>query len=291
MSKNIKIQFVLSLILAAIFLSACSTIHNLLREANIRKPEVEFVDSKLTGLSFSSVDFMFNLKVDNPNPLGVKLDGFDYDFLINGASFIKGSQEKELEIKANDENTVQLPLSLGFMDLYDTFQSLRSKDKSTYQLKCAFSFNIPVLGVVKVPVSKKGEFPLLKRPKIKIDALRLQQLNITGAELKLGIRLNNPNAFSMILKHLQYNFEVNQQRWVAGDTERNIRITEKGESIIEIPFSLDFLQVGHSVYRVLTENRSFDYRFKANLDLTTSLPLLEQFELPFEHSGEIAVIK
>lgn len=288
---NKIIRFVISLILVTTLLSACSTLYSLFGRVNIKEPQVEFIDAKLTGLSFDAVDFMFNLKVQNPNPLGVKLAGFDYDFLINGASFLKGKQEKEIEIKAKGENTIELPLSLDFIDLYNAFQNLRNQEESRYQLNCVFSFNLPVLGVVKVPVSKKGEFPLLKRPEINLDALRIKSLNLSGAELQLGIKLNNPNTFSMTLNHFQYNLEINEQSWISGDTKKNIKLPKKGESIIEITISLDFFQIGKSVYQVLTEGKSLDYRFEGNLDFTTSIPLLSQLKLPFNRSGKIEVIK
>jgi LEA14-like dessication related protein len=279
------------LILSAVFLSSCSAFHSLLGEVKIRKPQVEFAAGRLSRLSFDGADFLFDLKIRNPNSLGLKLAGFDYDFLINGASFIKGKQEKELAIEAQGESIVQLPLSLGFADLYRTFQSLRDQDISTYRLNCGFSFDVPVLGVVNVPVSKEGEFPLLKLPKVNLGALKLDNLTLSGADLKLSIRLSNPNAFSMILDRFHYQLEINRQNWVSGDTGDKIQIEEKGESLIEIPISLDFFQMGRSVYQALTGDESLNYQFGGEFDLTTSVPLLGQVSLPFDRSGRIELVK
>jgi LEA14-like dessication related protein len=246
---------------------------------------------RLTKLSFDAADFLFDLKIRNPNPLGVKLAGFDYDFLINGNSFLKGRQEKEVEIEARGESTIQLPLSLRFVDLYQTFKSLRDQDISTYRLSCGFSFNLPILGLVNVPVSKEGNFPLLKLPKLDLDALKLKNLSLAGAELQLVLRLSNPNALSMMLEHLQYHLEINGMRWISGDMEENIQVTSKGENLIEIPVSLDFLQIGRSVYQILTGGESLRYQLGGKLDLTTSIALLSHVSLPFDRSGSIKVIK
>ena len=246
---------------------------------------------ELTGLSFSAADFMFNLKIRNPNHLGMKMAGFDYNFLINGDSFIKGKQDKGLQIAAEGESTVQVPVSLNFVDLYQGFQDLKDQDNSTYRLDCGFSFDVPVLGVVNIPVSKEGELPMLKLPKVSPGSLELKNLALSGAELLLKVEFDNPNAFSMLLERLQYQFDINGLRWVEGDARENIQVAEKGKGVIEIPIHLNFREMGRSVYQILTGNRSLGYQFGGSIDLATSLPLLGKVNLPFDHSGSIEVIR
>lgn len=284
-------QLIICLILGAMLLCSCSAFRGLLGGVGIERPQVDFTAGRLTTLSFDAADFLFDLRIRNPNPLGVKLAGFDYDFLIDGNSFLKGKQEREVEIEAKGESTVQLPLSLRFVDLYQTFKGLRDQDISTYQLNCGFSFDLPVLGVVNVPVSKEGNFPLLKLPKVDLDALKLKSLSLSGAELQLMVRLSNPNALSMMLERFQYHLEINGMRWISGDLKENIQVTSKSESHIEIPISLDLLQMGRSVYQILTGGESLRYQFGGELDLTTSIALLSNVSLPFDRSGSIKVIK
>ncbi len=288
---KIKIVPVSCLMLSFLFFSGCSAFQSLLGAAKIKRPQVDFVGAKLDKLSFDKADFRFDLNIRNPNRLGIKLAGFDYDFLINGASFLTGTQEREVEIPAEGENTIQIPIALRFVDLYQVFQNLREQDSSTYQLNCGLSFNLPVLGAVRIPVNKVGELPLLKLPGIHLDALKLTRLGLSGAELQLGVRLKNLNAFSMILEHFQYQFEVNGQRWIVGEAREQTQVAEKGESLIHIPISLDFFKIGGSVYQMLKGNQSLSYQFQGSLDLKTSLPLLGQVTLPFEQLGQIEIAK
>ena len=276
---------VVCLILSAALLNSCA----LIGSVGIKRPHVGFAGAKLDKLSFDSADFLFDLRMQNPNHLSIKLAGLDYDFLINGSSFLSGKDEEGLEIPANGEDTIQLPLSLRFVDLYRAVQSLQDQDESTYQLNCGFSFNLPILGTVRIPVSKTGDFPLLKLPVVNLDALQLTRLDLFGAELKLGIRVKNSNPFAMILDRFQYQFEVNGQNWVAGEAKIASEVTEKGESQIEIPISLNFLKVGRSVYQMLQGKPNLDYQFKGSLDLRTSHALLGKVTLPFDRFGQIEV--
>lgn len=295
MSRALKLKRPVSitvcLTFCALILSACSALNALIGGANIKRPEVSFVDAKLSKLSFDTADFVFDLKIQNPNSVGVKLAGFDYDFMINNNSFIKGDQQKELEIKAQGEETIQFPLSLTFIDLYQTFQSLKDQGESSYLINFGFSFNLPVLGVVRVPVSKEGKFPLLKLPKISLETFKLKGINISGADLVLTLRLKNPNIFSMILENMQYKLDVNGSKWVSGNMASNVQVKENDESLVEIPISLNFLEVGRSVYQLVNSDRELNYQFGGSLDLMTSLPILGKVDLPFSLSGQTKLLK
>jgi len=287
---NYKIIALIFLGLATIFINSCSTIGGAIHQ-KIKKPEVEFLDARLDSLSFNSIGLMFDLKVKNPNSVGIKLAGFNYDFLINGNTFVKGQQDKNLEIGARGESPVQFPVSFGFVELYNVFQSLKNQDISSYQINLGFAFNVPVLGVINIPVSKSGDFPLLKIPKISLESLKLRNLSLTGADLRLGVKLNNPNAFSMLLDKMKYNLEVNGLQWISGESMETAQIAEKGEGLIEIPIRLNLVEMGRSVYQLLNSNNDLNFAFGGDIDLNTSLPLLGKVNLPFNHSGKIKVTK
>jgi len=286
-----KLRVGLCAILIVMLLSSCSAFNGLLNEVKIQHPQVSFVGAKLSGLSFDAANLMFDLKISNPNAVGLKMAGFDYNFLINGNSFLKGDQGETLEIAAQGSSIIHLPLSLSYTDLYQTFQSLRKQDVSAYQLKCGFSFDVPVLGKVDIPVSKSGEFPLLKLPKLKVTALKLKGVTLSGADLVLKVRMDNPNAFSMLLEKIQYRFEVNGQDWVSGYAEEAAQVAEKGQGIIEIPISLKLFQMGKSIRELLAGDKALNYKFGGKLDIAASLPLLGKTSLPFDYSDTIKLIR
>jgi LEA14-like dessication related protein len=279
------------ILMTAFILTACSVFESIIKQTNVQKPTVEFTNAKISGLSFDKIDLLFDIKITNPNAVGINLSGFDYDLLINQNSFISGQQNDPLEIKAQGENVIQLPVSLKFLDIYNTYTDLKNNTESKYQIKCGLNFNLPVLGETRIPISKSGDIPLLQFPKIDVSSLKLDKLNLTGADLILDVKLTNPNSFSMLLDKFDYNFQVNGNQWIKGNATPKKSVAEKGENIIQIPISLNFLQMGSTLYQLISGGKNLNYQFTGDLNIKNNHPLLEQLNLPFNRSGKIDILK
>jgi LEA14-like dessication related protein len=284
----IKISFLLITIFS---INQCAEMINILNQANIQKPVVNLSDVKMTGLSFDSVDLLFHIDIDNPNNVGIKLAGFDYDLQIEDNSFINGKQDNGLAIKANGSEIIKLPLTLKFKDIYNTFSIVKDLDSVQYKLNSGLSFNLPVLGDIRIPVTKSGNIPTLKLPSINFKKLKMDQIKLTGADLTLQIKVDNHNAFAFILKNIDYKLNVAGTQWIDGKMNQSMNISAKQENIINIPISLNFLSMGQSVYNIVNGNQSLNYSLKGNADMGSSLPLLGDFNIPFNQTGNTNIDK
>ena len=257
--------------------------------ANIRKPGIEVAKMRITGLSLQKIDLAFDVDIENPNPVSVHLAGLDYDFKLNNTSFLKGNQSKEVRIESNGKSRVEIPLSLTFSDLYQTYQTLKNQDSTAYTLNCGLSVQLPLLGTTRIPVQKTGHLPLIKIPKISIHALKLKKLSLSGADLALELKMDNPNAFKLLLSRLNYNFNVNGNSWAQGQLSTLSAVNEKSKETIRIPVSLNFIEMGRSVYQLVSGNQNIEYRLSGNLGFDTSLPMLNNIDLPVENAGSLNI--
>jgi len=287
--KNIK--YLLLAIIVMLSFYSCSTLNTILNQMNVQKPTVEITNAKISNLSFNDLDLLFDIQINNPNSVGINLAGFDYELLINKNSFISGNQPDKLEIAAKNQNTIQLPVKLKFVDIYNTFADLKKNNDSKYQIKCGLNFNLPVLGETRIPISKNGDIPLLKLPSISFNSVKLNNIDLTGASLILDVKFRNPNSFSMLIDQMNYNFQVNGKNWLSGTANQKTSTNKNGESIIQIPVSLDFLQMGSSLFQLISGGKNLNYNFTGNLDIKNSHPLLKNLSLPFEQTGKFDILK
>lgn len=142
---------------ATLVLSACAGLGGL---ADVVQPEVDVTDVKVLGTTLTGADLLFQFRVDNPNAVALMLDQIGYRLRLNGEPLLDGRRREETRIAANGRSVVELPVTIKYEDVYRVIRSFQGRQRPDYALDADFQFDIPVLGAVTVPVSKRGEIPL-----------------------------------------------------------------------------------------------------------------------------------
>lgn len=141
----------------ALVLAACAGLGGL---ADVVQPEVDVTDVKLLGTTLTGADLLFEFRVDNPNAVALVLDAIGYRLRLNNQPLLDGRRDQETTIAANGRSVVELPVTIRYEDLYRVIRSFEGRQKPDYALDADFRFDVPILGSVTVPVSKRGEIPL-----------------------------------------------------------------------------------------------------------------------------------
>lgn len=265
-------------------LCGCSGIQQL---RNIQPPQLSVQNVRMTGISFQAVDLAFRINIRNPNRLSVNLAGFDYQLQVEGQPFLQGEQQQAVKIAALGNSEVDVPVRVGFREFYETFQQLRGQDSSAYRFECGLLFDLPLLGKKRLPVSREGYLPLLRLPSVGVASLKIEKMGLTGADLLLNLEVENSNAARLFLNHLDYNLSVNGQSWAGGETHQSAEVAAHGRSLLSIPLSLNFLQMGQTAVQLLAGKQSLNYQLSGNLNLDSSIPLLKNVSLPINRQGVV----
>lgn len=284
--KKLKIIFLI------IILTSCTcSIKDIMKTLDIKKPTAHIEKTKITGLSLKDLDLMFYIQINNPNVIGIELHTFDYDLEIDGRSFISGRQDHGLKIPAQGKNTIQIPVNMIFEDIFNTFQYLSTEDSTKYRLACNLYFNLPVLGIVKLPVEKSGRMPVIKMPVLSVNHIRVKRLDLLGSDLELNLKVKNPNAFIININGFNCQFDVAGNTWIQTTKADKIHIPIKGSSNLIIPITLNFIQVGQSVFQLLSGGSDLNYRLKGDLNLNTSHELIKKEIMKFDEAGNVSILR
>ena len=276
----------LLLVLFTITLIGCA---ELAKHADTIKPTAKVTGTRLANITFEQVDLVFDLAVENKNPITLDLAGLDYDLKIENQSLVSGVTAKAVKLKANSTSPVQLPVTLKFDDLKKLPGELWNKDKLAYDLQTTFNINLPVIGNYAIPVSKQGELPVPKTPDIKIKDVKVKKLSFTNAELVAQVEVSNPNDFDLGVSNLNYQLNVNQQNWGQGKINKSTNIPKRGKGIVEIPVKLNLLNAGKSAYNALVNKEPVKYQFTGNTELDTGIELLRDYNMPFDIKGTTSI--
>jgi LEA14-like dessication related protein len=161
MKRSLALALLLTgicIMLAVVSLTAtgCST---LLRAADIVNPTYSIRDIRPhvaigIPLSASSIDFSFNLGVDNPNRISLPVAHLDFDLFANETHLITASSRDRVTIPARGYGEVPLRARVGYneiRDVWGTVVNLITGNRANYHLQGNAYYDTPV-GELRFPV-------------------------------------------------------------------------------------------------------------------------------------------
>ncbi len=249
----------------------------------VQKPVVTLQKTDVTDLSFTEGTILFGFNVTNPNPIGVTVQKVSYQLDLNGKKFIQGVLNKGITVKASGTAPFELPITIRFMEFYQSVQDLLKSERVAYDLAGTLS-----IGPFEVPYKTGGSLPVPKLPEISLKNVKVTRLTLAGAGLLFTLHLKNGNSFSVSPSGLHYRIELAGTRFAEGDAEQILSMRKDGESTIELPLNVSFIELGKSAYNLLTRSAS---RYQISGNMRLNIPSLGTQQIPFQKSGEVSLVK
>jgi LEA14-like dessication related protein len=276
----------LSLIGLIVLISSCAALQKL----TLKEPEIEYQSVKMQGLDFNSVSLLFDFAVINPNDLDLEAKAYNWNMSIGGREFVSGLSESPLTVNGKSTSIVQVPVRLGFQELFAAFGDLLSNDSVPYEVNLNADLDVPVLGKRSVPVVTKGYIPVPKVPTFAIDNFELTKFSLAGSTVTLKVRVSNPNYFAISMANAAYVLRVNNEEWVNSRLARSIEIMPKSDIVVSIPIDVNMQRWGTTVYRILTRGEEFTYNLAGQGDLSVDLlQFTDVIRVPFGLDGKYKI--
>ncbi|RLW53384.1 MAG: hypothetical protein B6D76_11915 [gamma proteobacterium symbiont of Stewartia floridana] len=277
-------QTILLLFMILLF-QGCSSLQQAEQLMNGIQPTGEVKGVKLSGLDLRGIDLLFDVEVDNPNPVAISLDGLDYDLKLLNRSFLKGQQSMGMSLAADGKSQVKLPVRMEFERLLQHYSELSKRDDLPYQLDLGLGIDVPLLGRVRLPISYQGRLPVPKLPDVRVNRIDVQRMSLQAIDLMLELEVENPNRFALMLQRLDYQFKLNGIDVGQGAAAQSLNIDKQGKGRVRLPLSLDLQKAGGGLYSALMGGRGLSYELSGMLDATGDTPLIGDIKIPLDKQG------
>ena len=274
-------------LISVILFQGCTSLKEFV---SVKKPEVHLKDYQISDLTLRDVEITFDLEIENPNPLSINLDSYSYNFDVDGNTFLEGTQNAKTEIAANASQNLQLPIRFTYSELYESVKSVVSQDEVEYTFGADLNLNLPVLGLIDIPVEHTGTLPVVRIPKLSIKGLKVENLSFTSADLELEVEIDNPNNFGISLSELDYGLEINGLSSLSGKLDQQLEIGKKSTGAFKIPISINIVELGMSAYRAISNGEGFDYALTGTAEVGSDLPIFKKSSFNFDKSGVVNIL-
>jgi LEA14-like dessication related protein len=265
----------------ALLPAACASLGSVFREPSLSLTSVE-----ITGLDFRGADLVCHVDVENPNPFTIPFPRIDWEFFVNANSFVSGAAGGDEPLRARQHTAVEVPVSVTWEGLYNTFQSLRDTGDAEYRIDLAATFDIPVIGGKTWNLSHSGRIPLPKIPAVAFRGIRVKTLSLSGIEFELSLEVENSNGFAMKVEELAYRFTVNNTPWVQGGIPPGTLLEAGKKTVVPVTFTLNALSMVTEITGIITRGTEVTYDCGGGMKLAGDFPGLGILDLPFGFSGK-----
>lgn len=123
--------------------------------SNLIPPIVQLQQIDLGEATLNDATLIFQLAVENPNLVPLKVDKVNYQFLLNGQALTKGILDRGLAVEAHSKTLIPVPIQVKYSDLAHSLRDLLQQGRSPYQLDGTVH-----LGWIQVPFQQIGELKL-----------------------------------------------------------------------------------------------------------------------------------
>lgn len=248
-------------------------------------PKVTFKQLNLTDLDFEQISTDFVFEVQNPNPVGIPLERFNYNLAFEGIDFISGDAKDDLSLAAENTSEMALPVTLTFEGIYEMVEAIRGEDTLGFMLDGNFGFNSDI-GPVDVFYEAEDEYPALRIPKVNLGKLRLQKFDISGVAMELDFDVDNDHASNLMLHNLDFDLNI------AGIQVGGGQVSELGEvegattKTFALPINVDYASVIAAGADLLSGEK-LSVKMDAKLDVDTPFGVV--VPLTIDESGNVTV--
>jgi LEA14-like dessication related protein len=240
MTRNIGV------VAAALFtLAGCAGLDGLLRQG-IQTPQVSVLSAAPTAADFEGLTVAVDLRVQNPNAIGLRVAGLAWQLDVEGGRVASGDAPGGLTLPANGAATSRVTARVRFADLANLVKLAESKEKVAFGVQGKVSVETPI-GPIQVPWNFAGDLPVPRLPRVELEGIRLGRQTFTDTELLVRIRVQNPNGFPLPAASVKVDVELGGER-VAQAASQPLAAIRAGEAAtLEVPMRLSLLGAGRAI--------------------------------------------
>ncbi|HOU83829.1 MAG TPA: LEA type 2 family protein [Spirochaetota bacterium] len=163
---------ILSLIIFSAALSAFTI------PKSLPKPTADFKGFDIESISLRDINFLFDVEIKNPYPVGLKLDGVEFTFFVENNQFFKTTTSKGLKISAKGKKLNQFRVNVKYEDIIKIVKAYSKKDYLNCKIDMAILIPLPdISGLpenIRFDYSVNTQIPAIK-PTISIANFKVQK--------------------------------------------------------------------------------------------------------------------
>ena len=242
-----------------------------------KKPSVRIVSVTPERYSLAGGTLEVGVEVENPYTSSLPVLEIDYTITSEGRRIVKGGTKASdraagasLSIPAKGKEIVPVRASIWFVETARVLREARPGSLIPYRAHVGISFDVPVVGEVRVPVGREGELAIPDVPKLSVAGITLDKVALDEVRATLRLEVENTSEFDIALSRFGYALSLGGAKVAQGEIGYKSALESEATVPIDIPLNFSPISIGVATFRLLKGDGA-DYRFEGDVVLETPL--------------------
>lgn len=258
-------------------LAGCAGLGGVVRRG-IQPPEVAVISAAPTGIDFEGISVAVDLRVQNPNPIGLRARGLSWELFVEGRRAASGDAPSGLTLPANGTADSRVTARVRFADIASLLTLGEThREQIGFRVAGSVAVESPI-GPITVPWSWTGDVPVPALPRVELAGVRLGRQSFTETEVVVRIRMENPNAFPLPAASVKIDVDLNGERVARAATEEVAPIAAGAGTTLDVPVRMSLLGAGRAILG--TRGKAIQVAVRGNAGFGW-------MQLPFDVSGAL----
>jgi len=253
----------------ACLLGGCAT----LRGA-IKKPTMKFQAARFSAADFKALKMNLVFDVHNPNPIGMKLDGYAMKLVVDGVTLLDGEVDHALDLRGGKTAQLVLPVTLVWTELIERVTSGRGlPDDLPFTAAGSASVDSPI-GALTLPFNVESTIPVVKPPLVLPTGVRVTKASLSQVELEVDLDVQNTGSRTIGIEGFSPAITLAGKPIVKGGLSESLKIEGKQKATKSFKVGLSPTAVGMSLFRALTGGGKVDIGIKGDARIDTGFGVI-----------------
>jgi len=250
MNKKILSKLFMTVLIFFITFSftTCGTLSSVVQD-----PKISIHSMDVTNITFNGVQMLCKVRVENPNSFEIPFPETDWEFFLNTNSFIKGTVKNNQRIKARNSTIVDVPVSFNYVQVFNTFASLKGTRQANYKIALGVKIPMPVFGDKTWNIQHEGNVPMPQLPRLNSPSMTVGNVDLTRAEILVNLNFENPNSFQLPAPKITYNYHVNRNSFIRGNVDNNTPLAANTTTPVSFRLQVTYADLFRSFASLVTQ--------------------------------------
>ncbi len=243
--------------------AGCSWIRSIC--SNFREPSLVFDRAEILDLNLHSVTINLHWLLKNENPVGVDLASLSYAFAVENHPLVAGHPPNGVKVQPNGVSRLSFPAHVEFAALAQTVEVFLHKDVAHYTASGSVGVNTPI-GIVTLPLSYSGQFPVPKLPEIQPSQPVLNSIDFNGAHMTFPLQVWNKNNFPLPFNGLSGALTLGNSGVASSTIPPMNSLAPNERRVVNVGIEVNFLNAGLDVAQAI-QSRHVNLGYHGALDV------------------------